>query len=195
MSNRQKVREYFEKMKVGTSAQAAKALGIPAQTAYANLRDLYEQGWLKKVQGCPGMYEYHQLKDFEHGRSVKLQEKIWRAMRHSRTFTAWTIAMLAGASLVYTKEYIAFAMKQGLVSKTGKKGQQAVYGVNNDPGIDTPVMRSALSKKETARQFIIDVGWELMRALRDGNMTVVRTLLYRLEVRLDILEGKRDAEN
>jgi predicted HTH transcriptional regulator len=176
MSNRQKVREYFEKMKVGTSAQAAKSLGIPAQTAYANLRDLYEQGWLKKVLGCPGMYEYHQLKDFEYGRSVKMQEMLWRAMRNSKTFTAWSIAMLSGASMPYTKEYIAFAMKKGLVSKTGKKGHQAIYGVKSEPGIDTPVMRSAASTKELHRQVIIDLGWDLMRALRDGDMEKAREI-------------------
>lgn len=180
MSNREKIRKYFEKMKTGTAAGSAKALGIPSQTAYANVRDLYEQGWLKKIPGCLGMYEYNQLKDHEHGRSVDLQVKIWRSMRLSKSFTAWDIAMYSGASLAYVKEYISFLMGKGFVSRTGKRGQKAIYAVKTEPDIDTPVMRSAASTREVQHQDIIDLGWKLMLALRDGETADAKKLLAML---------------
>ena len=181
MSNREKVREHFQEMKVGTAALAAKALGIPTQTASAHVRDLFEQGWLTKRPGCFGIYDYHQLEAHEYGHAVKLQQMMWRAMRHSKRFTVWDIALFAGASIEYVRDYVKFIMGKGLIRQVGKQGQRPVYVINEETSAVTPVMRSASSKKETARQQIIDLGWELMRALRDGDMGKAGTVLDALE--------------
>jgi len=193
MSNRQKVREYFEEMKIGTAAQAAKALGIPAQTASAHVRDLREQGWLVKRPGCFGMYDYHQLQDHEYGHAVKMQEKMWRAMRHGKTFTVWDIALYAGASIEYVRDYVKFLLGKGLIRVAGKKGQRPVYAIKEEAAATTPVMRSASSKKEMARQKIIDLGWELMRALRDGDIEKTGEINKRIETEMDRSGGENNA--
>jgi hypothetical protein len=181
MSNREKVREYFQEMKVGTAAGAAKALGIPVQTAYAHVRDLLEQGWLTKRPGCFGMYDYHQLQEHEYGHAVKLQEKMWRAMRMSKGFTVWDIALYSGASIEYVRNYVKFLLGRGLLRKAGKVGQRPIYATKPESPAVTPVMRSASSKKETARQRIIDLGWALMRALRDDDRGTAGTTLDLIE--------------
>ena len=170
MSNREKVREYFQEMKIGTAATAAKALGIPQKTASAHVRDLFEQGWLTKRPGCFGMYDYHQLKEHEHGKAVKLQEKMWRAMRQSKRFTVWDIALYSGASIEYVRDFVKHLIGKNLIRRAGKTGQRPIYITQDDVREATPVMRTGASVKETARQELIALGWALMQALRDGDM-------------------------
>jgi hypothetical protein len=172
-------------MQIGTAALAAKALGIPLRSASVHVRDLHKQGWLTKRPGCFGMYEYHQLQDHEYGHAVKLQEMIWRAMRHSKTFTVWDLAMFSGASIEYIRDYMNFILGKGMIRISGKKGQRPVYTIKEDAPALTPVMRSGKSKKETTRQRLIDLGWELMRALWVGDMKKAGSALDALEAELN----------
>jgi len=176
MSNRENIRRYFQEMKVGTAAQAAKALSIPRDTVSDHVRDLHKQGWLIKRPGVFGIYDYHQLQEHEYGHAVERQVKMWRAMRHGKTFTVWDIAMFAGASIEYVRDYVKFILGKGLIRQTGKKGQRPVYSIKEGSPATTPVMRSTSAKTETNRRQIIDLGWDLMRALRDGDMKKAREI-------------------
>jgi hypothetical protein len=183
VSNQEKVREYFRQMKTGTAAQAARALGIPGATARHCVKDLCEVGWLKHCDAY-GIYEFRQLQLHEYGRAAKLQETIWRAIRISKTFTAWDIAMYSGASLDYVKDYVKFLKGRGLIQISGKHRQRPVYRIK-DESAATPLMRTAAAGKELKHQDIIDLGWDLMRTLRDNDIAKARDLTIKMEGKLN----------
>lgn len=133
------------------------------------VRELVKRGWLKSA-GQRGLYRFCQLQDHEHGQSAQLQEKIWRAIRISGSYTIFEIAQLSGATIDYVKKYTSFLIRNGLVRKTGKKGQRAIYRPILDLPSVMPRMRSKRNKKEVERQDLIDLGWQMMRMIRDGDM-------------------------
>jgi len=165
MSQMNRIREYFKTVGISTGARCAKALGIHSDVVHSRLQDLLKAGWVRKVEGCPGFYEYHESPTA--GRKSPVQDLLWRAIRIAKRFTAWDAAQYSGATLDYSKEYIRFLMAQGLTSKVGKSGQQAIYQVKENPPIRTPYMRS--SGKEEERHERIESGWTLMRALLAGD--------------------------
>lgn len=176
MTKTAQVREYFREMRQSTPAACAHALGIPADTVRRCVETLHNKGWLKRVGETRGLYAFSQLAPHKHGRPFTLQKKLWRAVRMSRSFTAWEIAQLSEATLDYAKKYISFLRRSGLVEKVGRSGQKAVYRATGDAPGTVPVMRAGKPKKELARQDLLDLGWAMMRAIRDSDMDQARDL-------------------
>lgn len=170
MNKTESVREYFREMGTSTAAAAAKALGLTQRVAYARVRDLYDKGWLQKVPGCLGMYEYHQLEEHEYGRSAALREKLWRSIKIAKSFTAWDIAMYAGTTLDYAKKYIYSLVKRGYVEKYGRKGQKAVYRITAAAPRSTPKLRKSAGQRALQAKDLENMGWELLRALKKSDM-------------------------
>lgn len=77
----------------------------------------------------------------QNARRGDVQEKLWRAMRIKRTFHAFDVAQLSGASLDYTKKYLQFLMKLGLVRRIGLDKHQARYRVKDKPPLTAPHWR------------------------------------------------------
>lgn len=89
----------------------------------------------------------------DNARRGDAQEKLWRAMRIRRTFHAFDVAQLSGASLDYTKKYIQFLMKLGLIKRIGLDKHQARYRVKDKPPLCAPHWkRDATAVKEGAAQ-------------------------------------------
>jgi len=175
MTKTGQVREYFQQMSHSTPEACAKALGMSGNLARRCVEDLRQKGWLIHCDRVQGLYKFRQLKDDEHGQSAGLQKKIWRAVRISRSFTVWDIAQLSGATIDYVKKYVAFLMRHGHVEKIGRDGSRAIYRRVRDLPAAMPRMRSKSIKQELTRQGLLDLGWALMRAIRDDNMDQVRT--------------------
>lgn len=184
MSNTEKVRIFFEKMRTSTAAAAARALGLRGTQASCAVRELLERGWLKRVDGCQGIYEFHQLKEHEFGRAVKIQEKIWRAVRIAKNFTAWEIALYSGANLDHVREYLRFLQRKGLIKPEGRQGMKAIYRCQENPQTETPVMRSLSNRKAVRLEDLQEIGWSLMRALQGGELDQARELCERLRTEL-----------
>jgi len=169
MSKAAQIREYFRQMGQSTSAQCAKALALPVAAVRGRVHDLRKKGWLVRCGEAEGIYAFHQLKDDEHGQVSELQKKMWRAVRISKSFRIWDIAQLSGATEDYVKKYVSFLMKKGCVQRVGRDGQKAVYRRAKELPASWPRMQSKSSKEELARQDLLDVGWMMMRAIRDGD--------------------------
>jgi len=175
MTKTGQVREYFRQMNHSTPKACAKALGMPGKMIRRCVEELRQQGWLVHCDRVQGLYKFYQLEDDEHGRSGALQKKIWRAVRISRSFTVWDIAQLSGATIDYVKKYVAFLMRHGHVEKIGRDGSRAIYRRARDLPAAMPRMRSKRIKQELIRQDLLDLGWALMRAIRDDDMDQVHT--------------------
>jgi len=181
MSNTERVRTFFEQMGTSTAAAAARALGLRGTQASCAVRELLERGWLTRVEGCHGIYEFHRLKEHEHGRAVQIQEKIWRAIRIAKSFTSWDIALYAGANLDYVREYMRFIQGQGLIKADGKRGPKTLYRCAAEPPTDTPVMRSVSNRRAVWHENLENLGWQMMRSLMGGDYRTAGELLDRFQ--------------
>jgi hypothetical protein len=170
MTTAAQVRDYFKHMGESSPGACAKALGAPWRDVYSRIRDLVKNGWLIKDETGYGIYRFHQLKDSEHGQCAKLQEKMWRAARLAKSFTVWDIALYSHATLDYTKKYVTFLKRQGHVTQVGKKGQRVIYQCTATAKTETPICRKG--KKvltEVKRQDLLDLGLDMVRAIKDGD--------------------------
>lgn len=172
----EQIREYYRQMSRATSAQVADALGFTRGSTYKCVRELLDRGWLVKTD-MRGLYEFHEIPEHEHGKIIDLQKKMWRAMRLSRAFTAWDIAWYSTATLDYAQKYVTFVSKTGHITRAGKDGHKIIWNVSrvNIPG-KAPLMRlgKVKSEREVRRQEMMEAGWAMMRAIRDGDTATVK---------------------
>jgi len=180
------IREYFRGMHRSTAAQAARALGIDADVCRARCSDMSKRGWLIHLPGTKGLYEFKEIAASESGRDAVLRTKLWRAIRIAKSFTIWDAAMYSGATLDYAKKYTASLLRQGLVAKTGKDGQKAIYRCLAEERTATPrLIRKRPVPGAADHQVLVDLGWALMRAIRDGNREATIDLHWQVGVALE----------
>jgi len=185
------VREHFRAMKESTAPQAARALGIDQTLVRRAIATLKKQGWLTCTR-IVGIYRFREVPEHERGQTHRLQEKMWRAMRMSRTWTTWDVAQLAGATLDYVKKYAAQLAAEGLIVQAGTTGHRKIWRVADGAPQETPPFRSRAAVKEQAMQSAIDAGWALMRALLAGDRSQALEDLAELNIRIRGMgEGKQ----
>lgn len=167
MNKTEQVREYFREYGPSSAPRCAKATGIHADSVWRLIGDLVKTGWLVRL--TRGVYEYHQLSENRLG-AADMQKKMWRAIRMSHAWTQFDIAMLSGATAGYTKMYVRFLEENGYIYKVGKKGRRTLYRTTSHAPYGAPVMRRRGNKKEAEFQELKDLGWAMMRAIRDGDL-------------------------
>jgi ATP/maltotriose-dependent transcriptional regulator MalT len=189
---RDRVLEYFREMGFSSLEQCRKALDVTDPKAIDTAAaSLVRAGSLRHTQGMGitgVIYEY--VREPDPRRPQVLLEKVWRAMRLSRVFTAWDAAMYSGASLDYTKEYIRDLRKRGFVEPVSRDEKQRVrYRIaKGKDSFTAPPARLSVARRETSIQEALSAGWQMMRQLRDGDTTAARASLKSIQELLG--EGK-----
>lgn len=187
------VTEYFQRMGFSSLEQCRRALGITDKRGIngvvANLRS---SGVLREA---PGMgingviFEY--VREPDPRRPHDLMEKAWRAMRLSKVFSAWDIAMYSGASLDYCHRYIRHLARKGILVKFGRNDKQRfTYRIADGHDSTTaPAFNSSATRRERNIQEAIESGWHLMRALRAGDTAAAKESLSVIGLFLQDAEG------
>ncbi len=166
--------EHFRETRESTLQECRKALGIGAydgslNSAISRLTDAGAIECIKSSGNKFAIYRYIKEPDKHIGKAAELQEKAWRAMRIAKTFTAWDVALLSGASLDYIHGYIRSLKKGDLLEKVGlDHKQREVLRIKGKPSKEAPRAWEATARKEVPIQEAIVLGWEMMRALRAG---------------------------
>lgn len=181
--------EYFRKMGPSTASACADALGENPTTVHARIFKLVQKGGLKRAirLGHSIIYEYVDGSE-AYGRPAEIQVKLWRAIRLSKRFTLWEVALLSGASLAYAKGYVAHLADKGLVTRAGRDGRKVIFCCAPHAPVDTPRMIKGHSKREVHLQEIITLGWEVMRSLRDGETEEAKEKLKVMSEELGVEE-------
>ncbi len=167
--------EHFRETRESTLQECRKALGFGAYDGSLNsaISRLTEAGAIECIKSRGNkfaIYRYLKEPDKHIGKAAELQEKAWRAMRIAKTFTAWDVALLSGASLDYVHGYIRSLKRGGLLKKVGQDPKQReILKIEGKPPKEAPRAWEATSRKEAPIQEAIALGWEMMRALRQGN--------------------------
>lgn len=182
------VREYFRGAKSATAAQVARDLGKPRTAVYAAMRDLLKAGYLQKDELMMGLYHVRAIPAEPAGRA-DLQVKIWRAIRINRKFTNWDLALYSGATLDYVQKYLAHLQQLRLVSKVGRRGQRVIYQVRLDAPQETPRMKRPRVIRQAPCGALLDIAWEIVRALKAGDRRAAAEAHARLG---DALGGHHD---
>lgn len=66
------------------------------------------------------------------------QDKIWRAMRFSASFSIKDIVLLSEASRGYIQKYAYFLIANGYLIKKGKKGGKNIFWITTKATVKTP---------------------------------------------------------
>lgn len=129
----------------------------------------------------------------EQGQTTRgeLQRKMWRAIRMSRSFTTFDVAMYSGATLDYTKKYISFLLGKGLLKKMGTEGKRALYGPAAALPSTAPARRRKPTLKELQRRRIADWGNAMIRAIRAGDMEKAALAHQVVGRKLQLVLGKK----
>ena len=97
--------------------QAMDSLGLTVTQADAAIRTLKEQGFLKRVGH--GTYEYrHKPMD---GNESPVEDKVWRAMRLSPTFSASELSRIAGTTTNYIHKLLRKYRSEGILVAAGQQ--------------------------------------------------------------------------
>ncbi len=182
------VLDYFRGMGCSSVEQCRRALGITdKQTLDTQMALLVRKGALRESagMGITGVvYEF--VRDPDPLRPQELLEKAWRAMRLSKVFSIWDIAMYSGASLDYCKRYIRELNKQGVLDVLGRDEKKR-FRYRIKPGMDqnrAPYVRMGMNRTERAIQEAMSAGWKMMRELKAGDVIAARNSLMAVEALL-----------
>ena len=110
------VRQYAAGNRVISRHQASLDLGYTKHKVSVAITNLVEQGWLKKIK--LGQYEFQDRRLIH---PTPVEDKVWRAMRINKTFSAQDIARQVGTSDSYVMKRIREYRDAGWVKRRGKK--------------------------------------------------------------------------
>lgn len=182
----QAVRDYFTSAGSATAARAAADMGRPRTAVYAAMRDLLDTGWLRRDELIPGLYHRRPQVPETAGRDASLQVKIWRAVRITKSFTNWDLALYTGATIDYVKRYLAFLQTKGFVKKAGKLGPRTIYQMTATAPQATPKMLDR--KDRPAQDATLAVAVELLRHIREGDRSAAMSAYAQLGRALSVRE-------
>nr|WP_319491833.1 hypothetical protein [uncultured Desulfobacter sp.] len=97
--------------------EAVTALGITPKQADSAISNLLGIGHLTRLS--MGQYQFCTV--HEDNRMVTLEEKLWRAMRAKRTFTAADLAKLVESSTAHVYKFVRRYVADGYVRQQGRK--------------------------------------------------------------------------
>ncbi len=186
----EEILEYFREMKESSLDQCRQALGITSRgsmnSAIARLVKTGALRCARSIGNKYALYEYIGEPGKQIGKMPELQHKAWTAMRISKTFTAWNIAHLSGASLEYVHDYIRSLKRDGILEKAGKdqRSKREILRIKKEyvTKIIAPRIWESTARREGPVQEGITLGWEMMRALRCGNTEKAKDLCVKILV-------------
>jgi len=187
MTNTDRVKQYVKEMGQATAPICAAALGLKTRQAYRCMEELYQRGWLQKKGR--GVFVFNGCVQ-DSRRTSELQQKIWRAMGLSRSFTSFEIATLSGATLNHVRHYLAPLISAGLAEKVGKKGRYGLYRLAADAPRRAPQIMRERSQKRSNEHELIDLAWAMIRALQAGRRAEARRIHGEIGKKLQIYRGK-----
>lgn len=171
MNKMEQIREYFREYGPSSAPECAKAIGIQVDYVHKKISDLRKKGWLVRLKR--GLFEYRQLSSEQTGKNAVLQKKMWHAMRMCPTWTQFDIAQLSGATLNFVGIYVTWLLRAGHIQRAGKAGRKVVYRCKSTLVKTTPrIVRLRVDKAEMKIQELKNLGWVMMRSLRDGDLDV-----------------------
>jgi len=99
-----------------TKADARKALGLTIQQTADAVSVLQKQGHVRRIA-----YGLYQFCDVVEKKGVEVNDKIWKAMKISNTFTASDVARLAAATRQYVYLRLNIHAADGYIKRAGMK--------------------------------------------------------------------------
>lgn len=96
--------------------EAVTALGITGKQADSSISQLMKRGHLERIS--PGQYLFCTIHEDNHMDS--LNERLWRAMKAKRTFTAASLALLAESSVDHIYKFVRRYAAQGYIKQQGR---------------------------------------------------------------------------
>ena len=97
--------------------EAVAALGITGKQADSAISQLLKLGHLTRIS----MGKYRFCTVHEDNRMDSLDEKLWRAMKATRIFTAADLARLAESTTSYVYKFVRRYVAQGYIKQQGRK--------------------------------------------------------------------------
>lgn len=182
MINAEHIKEFYRGMGTAPVQCCAAALGISPESARQKILHLQRKGWLERVEGLPDFFRFVDARNGDVSPDG-LQEKLWRAARIAKNFTAWDLAMYAGVSLEYARGYAAWLVSKGLLEKAGsaKGNQRQAFRCIENPPMQTPRWRVKTAEKDFGWMEALDGAWALARAILERDLPAARAALVKIE--------------
>jgi DNA-binding MarR family transcriptional regulator len=108
------VREYAAAAGTFRKIEAQAALGLTVDQVKRAVETLYRQGYLRRIRH--GLYQANSVVESP---VADLNDKIWRAMKVSSTFSAGDIAKLAASTKSYVYKRFRVFRADGLIKQSG----------------------------------------------------------------------------
>ncbi len=179
--NAEHVKEFYRGMGTAPVQCCAAALGIAPESARRKILHLQRKGWLERVEGLPDFYRFIEARNGE-APGGELQDKLWRAARIAKNFTAWDLAMYAGVSLEYARGYANWLVSKRLLEKleAPKGNERQAFRCIENPPRETPRWRTKIAEKDAGWMEALDGAWSLARAIIARDIAEMDSALARL---------------